>query len=146
MSHVSPEPEQIARLVADEREGPVVMLNLNRYRARAAYPDGHPDADVSGREAYRRYGAVAARALTEIGGRPLWSAPVEQVLVGCDHEAYDEVIAVWYPSRKAFLAMAQIPWYREALVHREAGMERAALIACAASAEPALRLLVDLEP
>jgi hypothetical protein len=29
---------QIARLVADEREGPVVLLNLNRYRARAAYP------------------------------------------------------------------------------------------------------------
>ena len=54
---------------------PVVMLNLNRYRERAEY-DGRPARrgvrDVSGREAYMRYGAVAAAVLERVGGRILW--------------------------------------------------------------------------
>jgi hypothetical protein len=34
--HVSPDAQQIRALASDRRAGPVVMLNLNRYRARAA--------------------------------------------------------------------------------------------------------------
>lgn len=49
--------------------------------------------------------------------------------MGCDHDGYDEVIAVWYPSRSAFLALMEVDGYLEATAHREAGLEQAALLA-----------------
>ena len=60
-------------------DGPVVMLNLNRYRDRAAYesaPGG--GAPTSRREAYARYGAVALPSLERVGGRILWYAEAER--------------------------------------------------------------------
>lgn len=130
-THHEPTPEQLDAFASHGGLGPVVMLNLNRYRERAAYPPGTPDADVSGREAYARYGAVALEHLDHVGARPLFATEAQQVVVGCDHDAYDEVIAVWYPSRTAFLEMIADPAYRAALVHRDAGLDHASLIACA---------------
>lgn len=66
-NHVTPTDERLtltaARGATDDT--PVVMLNLNRYRDRAQYPKGAPDADVSGREAYLRYGVVAFAAIEQ---------------------------------------------------------------------------------
>ena len=48
-------------------DGPVVMLNLNRYRERAEYEGevpGGTSSDVSGHEAYMRYGEVARAVLS----------------------------------------------------------------------------------
>jgi uncharacterized protein (DUF1330 family) len=127
--HVNPADETLAALAASGDDTPVVMLNLNRYRERAQYPDGTPDADVSGREAYLRYGAVAMEAIAATGGRILWSTDAMDVVIGCDHDRYDEVVAVWYPSRAAFLGLAAYPGYVEAMVHRDAALEQASLIA-----------------
>jgi uncharacterized protein (DUF1330 family) len=114
--HVNPTDDQLREVVAGggEGDGPVVMLNLNRYRDR---------------DAYLRYGEVALRAIDAVGGRVLWAAPVEHTVIGCDHDRYDEVIAVWYPSRAAFLGLMEFPGYLEATGHRDAGVEQAALIA-----------------
>lgn len=138
MSHIDPTDDQITALVASEVETPVVMVNLNRYRDRAAYDAPGPEDDVSGREAYQRYGEVALRAMAEVGARILWGVPTEEVFVGCDHDAYDEVLAVWYPNRAAFLEMTAIPWYRDALVHRNAALEHASILACTGPATPEL--------
>jgi hypothetical protein len=61
------------------------------------------------------------------------------VLIGCDHDAYDEVLAVWYPNRAAFLEMTGIPWCRDALVHHTAALEHASIIACTGPPTPAFR-------
>jgi uncharacterized protein (DUF1330 family) len=114
--HVDPSHEQIQAVATDGRDGPVVMLNLNRYTG-------------GDRGEYLRYGEVAMKAIEAVGGRILWAAPVEQVVIGCDHEAYDEVIAVWYPSRSAFLGLMEFPGYLEATEHRRAGLDQAALLA-----------------
>ena len=131
--------EEISAAAGGPDDGPVVMLNLNRYRDRAAYeaPDG-VDPDVSGREAYARYGVVAASVLDRIGARILWYAPAERTVVGDESDVYDEVIAVWYPSRRAFLELAMHEDVAPALAHRVAGLERAALICCESGPEPAL--------
>jgi hypothetical protein len=116
------------------------MLNLNRYRDRAAYeeaPEG-VEPDVSGREAYARYGVVATSILARLGARILWYAPTERTVIGDETDVYDEVIAVWYPSRKAFVELATHEEILPALVHRVAGLERAALICCESGAEPEL--------
>jgi uncharacterized protein (DUF1330 family) len=123
---VEPTPEQIAELraIADgPDDGPLVMLNLNRYR------------DPS---AYARYGEVAERVLKRVGGRVLWHAPVHGTVVGEGEERFDDVLAVWYPSATAFLQLATDPEILEARQHRLDGLERAALLRCMGEAEPVL--------
>jgi hypothetical protein len=141
--HVNPDVASLARDFSTRAdEGPIVMLNLNRYRDRAHYepapPDG-VDGDVSGRDAYLRYGIVAQQAVESVGGAILWATDAHDVVIGCDHDRYDEVVAVWYPSRAAFLRLAEFPGYVDALAHRTAAIEQATLLACRGDLEPALR-------
>ncbi|HEY5144961.1 MAG TPA: DUF1330 domain-containing protein [Solirubrobacteraceae bacterium] len=133
---VNPTQEQLAEVAAiagsaDDR--PVIMLNLNTYRERAAYdgePPGGASADVSGREAYERYGAVAQGVLAREGGRILWHTRSPGFVIGAPGEGCDEVIAVEYPSHAAFLALALDQEILPALAHRNAGLERAVIIRC----------------
>jgi uncharacterized protein (DUF1330 family) len=108
---------------------------------RAAYdgdaPDG-ADTDVSGREAYLRYGVVAAKVLSRLGGRILWEAESHQTVVGEPGDRVHEVLAVWYPSLAAFLALATDPELLAAHPHRAAGLESAVLLCCESGAEPML--------
>ena len=68
----------------------------------------------------------------------LWHAQAQGTVIGDQADLYDEVIAVWYPSLAAFVALATDPEVLEARADRAAGLERAALIRCAAAAEPVL--------
>jgi uncharacterized protein (DUF1330 family) len=112
---VEPDTQQIADIAALAGDGdrPVVMLNLNRYRDR---------------EEYLRYGAVALTVLERVGGRILWQAEARRTVVGDGR--WDEVLAVWYPSAAAFLALANDPELLAARPHRLAGLEEASLICC----------------
>jgi uncharacterized protein (DUF1330 family) len=133
---INPTPEQIASLAATAGtadDGALVMLNLNSYRERAAYdgePPGGGSPDVSGREAYERYGRVALEVLARVGGAIVWHTHARLTVIGDDSDSYDEVIAVRYPSAEAFLALALDPEVTAALPHRDAALERAALIRC----------------
>lgn len=141
---VEPDEQQLAAIAAragGPDDGPVVMLNLNRYRERAAYenePSGGRSPDVSGHEAYGRYGEVAMGVLERVGGRILWYTQAQETVIGDASDLYDEVLAVWYPSRSAFLALATAPEVLAALGDRSAGLDRAAIICCESGAEPVL--------
>jgi hypothetical protein len=136
---IEPRPEQIVEITAHRPDGPIVALNLNRYRDRAAYPEGTPDGGVSGREAYVRYGIVALQAIRSVGGRILWATEGRHVTIGTADDRYDEIVAVWYPSRAAFAALESFPGYRQAFaLHRRAAIERATLLLCDGDAEPRL--------
>ena len=116
---VEPGAEQFAEvdaLAGGDADGPVVMLNLNAYRDR---------------DAYLRYGAVAAAVLDRVGGRILWYSDARLTVIG--DERYDEVIAVWYPSLAAFRALTTDPELLAVRAHRLAGLERAELICCSAA-------------
>jgi len=139
VAHIEPTQDALDAIGGRKPDGPFVALNLNRYRDRAAYPPGTPDAGVSGREAYVRYGLVAFAAIQAVGGRILWAADAAEIAIGCEHDRYDEVVAVWYPSRAAFLSLERHPGYREAFeLHRRASIEHATLLFFAAGAEPKL--------
>jgi len=133
---VNPRQDQLAAAAAiagTDADGPLVMLNLNRYRERAAYtsdPPGGGSSDATGREAYERYGEVALEVLTRLGGEIRWHTTAKMTVIGDDSDIYDEVIAVRYPSAQAFLDLALDPDIGAALAHRDAGLERAALIWC----------------
>ncbi len=133
---VNPTQEQLAEVGAvagSAADRPVIMLNLNTYRERAAYqgePPGGVSADVSGREAYERYSEVAQRVLAREGGRILWYTSSPGTVIGAPGEGCDEVLAVEYPSHAAFLALALDGEILPALAHRSAGLERAVIIRC----------------
>lgn len=144
--HTFPDDEQMAAfeaIAASGDDGPIVMLNLNKFRAFAEYEDGHVEEGLTGAQAYLRYGAVAVEAIASTGGRIVWLSSTEAPFIGCDHEGYDEVVAVWYPSHAAFLALTDHPGYTEALAHRDAALERATVIPCAGAATPVLAFPFD---
>ena len=144
---IDPTEDQLVAMAAvagTDADGPIVMLNLNRYRERADYGDGAPggvDPNVSGREAYARYGEVAMRALAELGAGVVWHTESPGTVIGREDDRFHEVVAVWYPSRTAFLGLVGVDGYPEALAHRTAALERAMLICTEGPAEPRLEPL-----
>ncbi len=130
---IVPTSEQIQTMAEKGPEGPMVMVNLLKYRKKAAYePDrAETKENLSGRDAYQRYGMVAIQHVTKRGGRVVWGGPQKFVMVG-DGSAndWDDVVCVQYPSRSAFLSMTQDPDYLAAHYHREAGLERTVLLCC----------------
>jgi uncharacterized protein (DUF1330 family) len=126
---IHPTAEQLRALLADEREGLLHYVNLLRFRARAAYPQGHElaGAGLSGADAYARYAAVAVGKVAERGGRLVSLSAVEQCLIGVG-PAWDQVAIVEYPSRDAFVDMLQDREYQACTVHRDAGLEYTQLL------------------
>lgn len=143
---VNPDMEQlqaVAAIAGTPEDRPALMVNMNRYRDRAHYegevPGGLP-ADVSGYEAYLRYGAVAMPSLAEVGARIVFHTQALATVIGDDTDVYDEIFGVWYPSAQAFIDLQSVPGYMDAVPHRTAALERAAIVRCAAgpSADEAL--------
>lgn len=130
---------EVHAVAGTDADGPCVMLNLNRYRERAAYDGPVPgglDPDVSGLEAYVRYGIVAQQVLERVGARILWHTPCTRTVIGDDTDVFDDAIAVWYPSLRAFAELISAEDLRAAAVHRAAGLDRAAVISLAWGADP----------
>jgi hypothetical protein len=58
----------------------------------------------------------------------VWEGQVDRVFIGDVTQDWDKCLLVRYPSRQHFLAMMAGAAYREALVHRYAGLERTILL------------------
>jgi uncharacterized protein (DUF1330 family) len=124
MSAIRPNPEQFRQLGQSAEKGPVVMLNLLKFKRTAEGEAG------SGEEAYQRYGNTTVAMIEERGGRILWQGRSNQVLIGDPAEDWDTLVLVEYPSRQSFIEMVSNPDYMKAHEHREAGLERTIVIAC----------------
>jgi uncharacterized protein (DUF1330 family) len=130
MGSVEPTADQIAAITAMSGEdAPVVMINLLRYRERAAYPDGFDAEPCSGREAYGRYSEVALRRVASVAGRVLWMGDVAGTIIAPETECWDDAVLVEYPSPKAFLDMLAQSEYQVAVPHRSAALADSRLIA-----------------
>jgi uncharacterized protein (DUF1330 family) len=118
------DPERVTAMQAKGPDGPIVMVNLLKFRERAGYPADHPDADagLTGREAYDRYAAAVTKLLPEYGARPLWAGDVTFLALGEVEDLWDEIALVEYPDRAALWAMSTSRAWNEAAVHRTAGL------------------------
>ena len=117
--HVAPTKDSFAQFRAADRPGPIHMLNLVRFRARAAYPDGRA---ATGAEAYAAYGRDSFPVFSRLGGRIVWRGGFELTLIGPAEERWDECFIAEYPSVAAFVEMIRDPAYREAVKHRQAAV------------------------
>jgi uncharacterized protein (DUF1330 family) len=129
--HIDPTRETFAAFRANDRPGPIHMLNLVRLNARAAYPDGR---EATGAEAYELYGRESLPVFSKLGGRIVWRGRFELMLIGPTDERWDLCFIAEYPSVAAFVAMIRDPAYREAVKHRQAAVEDSRLIRLAPGA------------
>ena len=121
VNKVFPNREQIEGFMAPGQDGPIYMLNLLTFKEKAEYPDGR-DTDLTGAEAYAVYSAEVAGHLATVGGRPMFAAKVERLLLGEVEELWDTAAIAMYPSRKAMMEMLSSPDYQASAVHRTAGL------------------------
>ncbi len=117
-----PNGEQISALAADDRPEPITMLNLLKFRAKAAYPDGR-DPELSGRDAYQRYADRMVPYVESRGARVVFMGDIRALVVGEVGENWDTAALVQYPSAREFLSIAMSPEVHEFSVDREAGLE-----------------------
>ena len=118
---VTPTAEQIEGFLAPDAAEPIFMVNLLKFKERAEYEDGR-ETPLSGREAYALYAAEVAKVITQVGGKLIFGANVERLMLGEVEELWDQVAIAMYPSRAAMFEMIQLPEYAAISVHRTAGL------------------------
>ncbi|MBV9487763.1 MAG: DUF1330 domain-containing protein [Frankiaceae bacterium] len=111
---IDPTGADLKQYLADDPGGPVVMLNLLRFK------DG-------GEASYREYGARTQEFLAKVGGEVVYAGDGSTALVAADGQAWDAVLLVRYPSRRAFCDMVADAEYQKITHLRTQALEEAVL-------------------
>ncbi len=119
-------------------DGPVWMINLMKYKAKAEYADGR-ETERTGREADDEYTPLGP--LAAVGAELVFASDVEDQFLGESPE-WDRVAIVKYPTRRSFIEMQQRQDFQDAHVHKEAGMAETIVI----GAQPLMGPLEPLRP
>lgn len=113
--------ERIQEMMQPGPDGPIYMVNLLKFKERAEYEDGR-ETDLTGYEAYQKYGRAVAELLPKYGGEFFFAADVTFLSLGQVEDLWDEVAIAKYPDRAALLAMSTSDEWRAISVHRTAGL------------------------
>ncbi len=115
---MDPTPEHLAALSADDRPGPVVMLNLVKFKDTA-------DA----RAEYQTYSKGFTPLLKKLGGTILWAGEVTGIAIGEDgRDDWDYAVLVRYPRRQDFVDTMTSPEYAAINPHRLAGLAKHVIV------------------
>lgn len=115
MSSLLPSPEAAQQFMHNADKGPVVMLNLLKFKT-----DG-------GEEAYGKYADGVGKIVASYGGKVVYVGRAAELMVGS--EEWDAVALVQYPTRKALMDMFNSPEYQAIHHYRDEGLERTVLYA-----------------
>lgn len=114
-------PERIDEMMQPGPDGPIYMVNLLKFKDKAEYEDGR-ETDLTGFEAYQLYGRAVSQIIQDYGGEIQFAANVTFLSLGQVEELWDEIAIAKYPNRGALLAMSSSQEWRDAAVHRTAGL------------------------
>jgi uncharacterized protein (DUF1330 family) len=120
---VDPSGKDLKHFLADDPGGPVVMLNLLRFK------DG-------GRGSYEEYARRIQPFLDESDAEILYVGDLSTVLVAPESHNWDSILIVRYPSRQAFSSMVANQDYQEITGLRTEALEEAVLQATVPWPEP----------
>ncbi len=112
---VDPRGADLKRYLAEDPGGPVVMLNLLRFK-----PDG-------GRERYAQYVEHFRRTAQPYGAAVVYVGDGSTAVVAEPGQAWDAVLLVRYPSRSSFTDMIRDPEYQQGTHLRTEALEEAVL-------------------
>jgi uncharacterized protein (DUF1330 family) len=128
-----PKADQFQALMKQNDGKPIVMLNLLKFKDKAAYADGRK-TELTGQQAYNLYGSEMAPFVESNGGKFIWMGKVEALAIGVigdgKGDMWDVAALMQYPSAEAFMKIATHPKVQEIGVHREAGLAGQLLILC----------------
>ncbi|WP_030542895.1 DUF1330 domain-containing protein [Streptomyces albus] len=111
---VDPSGADLARMVAEDPGGPVVMLNLLRFTE-------------DGRSSYAEYARRTQVFLERYGAELLYAGDGTTPLVAEEGQAWDAVLLVRYPSREVFSRMVADPEYQQVTALRSQSLTEAVL-------------------
>jgi uncharacterized protein (DUF1330 family) len=112
---VDPRGADLKRYLAEDPGGPVVMLNLLRFRE-------------GGRDSYDQYAtALEETFLPRYGAKVLYAGSGSTALVAEPGQDWDAVLLVQYPSREAFSRMVADPEYQQVTHLRTEALSEAVL-------------------
>lgn len=123
--HVDPTREKFGEFRGLPDEGEIHMLNLLKFREKAAYEDG---TQATGAEAYAAYGKESGPIFAGVGGRIIWRGSPKLTLIGPESETWDLAFIAMYPNAAAFVEMIKNPDYQKAVRHRQAAVADSRLI------------------
>lgn len=110
-SPLTPGPAELEALRDQVEPGPVVMINLLKFK------------QPGGREAFGRYGQVSGPLILRQQGEVVYAGEAGPVIAG--GQDWDMVILVRFPDIDHFIGLAGDPVYQaEAPALREAALER----------------------
>ena len=119
---VMPNDEQMAGFLEEDKDQPIFMVNLLKFKDKAEYPDKR-ETDLTGKEAYAIYSQEVVKHLEKVGGMPIFGGKVARLMLGEVEDLWDTVAIAMYPNRKAMLDMISDPEYIKSAQHRVAGLE-----------------------
>ena len=131
MSYIEPSQAAAEALLQRNIQGPIVMLNLLRFKQQADYsqhPELAPPSAISGHEAYLKYMECAAPFLSETGGEVLFFGKGGSCFIGPEDEYWDIVMMVKQNSVQDFFAFATNHGYQAILGHRTAALADSRLL------------------
>jgi uncharacterized protein (DUF1330 family) len=129
MTYLDVTQEAGARFFGGPSSGPIVMLNLLRFRETAVFPEGKtPDVPMSGREAYRAYMKHTAPFIEEVGSEVIFSGQADHFLIGPEAEQWDMALLVRHKSKEVFLQFAQHTEYLKTMYFRTAALADSRLL------------------
>jgi uncharacterized protein (DUF1330 family) len=131
-NYIDPERDQFDAFKELPRDKPIMMLNLLRFREKAAYEDGR---EATGAEAYAAYGEETGPIFRRVGGEIIWRGEPELMLIGPKDKHWDMMFVARYPTAAAFLEMVTDPDYQIAVKHRQAAVRDSRLIRTAETSE-----------
>jgi uncharacterized protein (DUF1330 family) len=112
---IDPTGQDLKRYLAEDPGGPVVMLNLLKFKAEG------------GRESYAAYMRALTDYTAKIGAEVVYLGDTSTTLVAPAAHDWDAVLLVRYPSREAFSKMVADPEYQAVTHLRTAALEEAVL-------------------
>ena len=125
---VDPTGDDLKRLLAEDIGGPVVMLNLLRFKE-------------GGRGSYEEYARRIGPFLDDADAEILYVGDLSTTLVAPESHKWDSILIVRYPSRQAFSSMVADPNYQEITGLRTESLEEAVLQATVPWPEPSSDVL-----
>jgi len=122
-TYLDPTDAQAMALFSRDIKGPLVMLNLLRFREMAdysGYPALAPPEPISGREAYDHYIEHTLPYLTMAGGNLVYIGRGGGYLIGPQGSGWDLAMLVRQNSVEAFMDFAANEGYLAGIGHRVA--------------------------
>lgn len=128
MATLSPE-EAMTAFAANAWQGPVMGVNLLKFRDQALYPDDSYEP-CTGLEAWLRYEDLALKVAQKYHLQPFLRATVEQNIFPAYGEQWDALIINSYDSKQNLFDALADPELAALGVHVGAAVERYTFIVC----------------